>query len=194
YKPQNPVELAIIIAMIIALFAFSSPFTGPAIILALLAFQRQIGKLRTSTLLVTLGTVGLLEHPGFSIIFALGLGGVVPEAYELVLTQHASQHFFMAAIYTLIALALILFIAWDGFLHGRRSAWFAILGVLLVGGGAELLAGAFIFQMGAPFYALFGIPVKGFGWASLYLYLIAWPCALAVSFRSIFGKSKDEPV
>jgi len=187
------ITLTIIIAIIIALFAFSSPFTGPAIILALLAFQRQIGKLRTSALLVTLGTLGLLEHPGFSIIFALRLGGVVPEAYGLVLTQHAEQHFFMAGVYTLIAMALILFIAWEGLLHGRRTAWYALLGVLLLGGGAELLAGAFIFQMGFPIYALFGIPVKGFGWQFLYLYLIAWPCALAVSFRPIFGKSEEGP-
>jgi hypothetical protein len=184
------ITLAIIIAMVVVQFAFPSLIIDSAIIIALLAFQKQIGKLRTAALLVTFGTVGLWEHPGFSIIFALKLGGVVPDAYELILTRHASQHFFMAAIYTLIALALILFIAWDGLLHGRRSAWYALLGVLLVGGGAELLAGAFIFQMGAPFYALFGIPVRGFGWQSLYLYLIAWPCALVLSFRPIFEKSK----
>ena len=167
------ITLAINIAIFIALFAFSSPFTGPAILIALLAFQRQIGKLRTAALLVTLGIVGLLEHPSFSIIFALRLGGVVSEAYGLVLTQHASQHFFMAAIYTLIAMALILFIAWDGLFHSRRSAWYTLLRVLLAGGGAELVAGAFIFRMGAPFYALFGIPVRGFGWEFLYLYLLA---------------------
>jgi len=187
------ITLAIVIAMIIAQFAFSSLFIDLAIIIALLAFQNQIGKLRTAALLVTFGTVGLWEHPGFSIIFALKLGDVVPEAYELLLTPHASQHFFMAAIYTLIALALILFITWDGLLRGHRSAWYAILGVLLVGGGAELLAGAFIFQMGFPIYALFGIPVRGFGWQFLYLYLLAWPCALAISFHPIFGASREEP-
>lgn len=188
------ITIVIIIAIIIAQFAFSSPFTGLAIIIALLAFQRQIGKPRTAALLVTLGTIGLLEHPAFSIIFSLRLGGVVPEAYQLVLTQHSKQHFFMAGVYTLIAMALILFIAWDGLLRGRRSAWWALLGVLLLGGGADLLAGAFIFQMGFPIYALFGIPVRGFGWEFLYLYLIAWPCALVVSFRPIFKKSNRETV
>jgi len=183
---------AIIIAIINAFFAFSSPVTGPIIIIALLVFQRQIGKLRTAALLMTLGTLSLLEHPGFSIIFALRLN-VVPEANELTLTQHSRLHFFMAAIYTLIAMALVLFIAWTGLRHGSRSSWYAILGVLLVGGGAELLAGAFIFQHGSPIYKPFGISIQGFGWQSLYLYLLAWPCALAVSFRPIFGKINDEP-
>jgi len=187
------ITITIIIAMFIAQLAFSSLVTGLAIITALLTFQRQIGKLRTAALLVTLGTVSILEHPGFSIIFALRFGGVVPEAYELVLTQHSRLHFFMAGIYTLIAMALILFIAWEGLLRGRRSAWFALLGVLLLGGGAELAAGAFIFQHGSPIYAPFEIPIKGFGWQFLYLYLIAWPCALVISFRPIFGTSKEEP-
>jgi len=193
-KRASPItDLVFIIAIIIALFAFSSPATGLVIVIALLAFQRQIGKLRAAALLMTLGTTSLLEHIGFPIIFALRLGNVVSEAYELVLTQHSRLHFFMAAIYTLIAMALILFIAWTGLRSGQRSACYAILGVLLVGGGAELLAGAFIFQHGAPIYTLFGIPIKGFGWQGLYLYLIAWPCALTVSFRPIFGKSKEEP-
>lgn len=186
------ITIATIIAILLAQFAFSSLIMVLVIIIALLVFQRQIGQLRTAALLVTLGTFSLLEHPSFSIIFALKLGSVVPEAYDLVLTQHSSQHFFMAGVYTLIAMALILYIAWDGLLHGRRSAWYTLIGVLLFGGGAELLTGAFIFQMGAPFYALFGIPVRGFGWQFLYQYLIAWPCALAVSFRPIFRKSKDE--
>jgi len=160
-----------------------------AIIIALLVFQKQIGKLRTAALLVTIGTVGLLEHPGFSIIFALRLD-VVPEASQLVLTSHSKLHFFMAGVYSLITLGLILFIAWTGLLQGRRSAWYAILGVLLVGGGVELLAGAFIFQHGSPIYAPFGIPINGFGWQFLYMYLITWPGALVVSFRPIFGKSK----
>lgn len=186
--------LVIIIAMIVAQFAFSSLITDLAMISALLAFQKQIGKLRAAALLVTLGTVSLLEHPGFSIIFALRLGGVVSEANELVLTQHSRLHFFMAGIYTLVAMALVLYIAWDGLLHGRRSAWWMLLVVLLVGGGAELLVGALIFQHGSPIYTPFGIPIRGFGWQFLYLYLIAWPCALAISFRPIFKKGKEETV
>ena len=189
-------SLITIVTIITIIIALISPFTGLvdlAIIIALLAFRRQIGKLRAAALLVTLGTISLLEHPGFSIIFALRLGGVVPEANELVLTQHSRLHFFMAAIYTLIAMALILYIAWDGLLSGRRSAWYALLGVLLVGGGAELLAGAFIFQHGSPIYVPFGIQIRGFGWQFLYLYLIAWPCALTVSFRPIFRKSREKP-
>jgi hypothetical protein len=139
---------------------------------------------------VTLGTLSLLEHAGFSIIFALGLD-VVPEASQLVLTQHSKIHFFMAGIYTLITMALIVFIAWTGLRSGHRSAWYAILGVFIGGGGAELLAGRFIYQHGSPIYALFGIPIMGFGWQFLDLYLVAWPAALAASFHPIFGKSKE---
>jgi hypothetical protein len=160
------------------------------IIITLLVFQRRIGKLRTAALLVTLGTVGLLEHPGFSIINAFGID---PSADAgLSIPPHAKLHFFMAAIYTLIAMALILFIAWTGLLHGRRSAWYVLLGVFLVGGAAELLAGAFIYQHGSPIYALFGIPISGFG-LEYYIYLILWPSALVVAFRPIFGKSNKEP-
>ena len=157
---------------------------GLAIIIALLAFQRQIGKLRTAALLVTLGTVGgLPEHPVFSILYLLE-----------VLTRHAKIHFFMAAVYSMIALALILFIAWEGLLRGRRTAWYVILGVLIVGGGSELMAGRFIYQHGSPIYAPFGIfSPSGWGWEYLYLYLLAWPSALVVSFRPIFGKSNKEP-
>ena len=160
------------------------------IIIALLVFQRPIGKLRTAALLVTLGTAGLLEHPGFSIIFALRWG-VVPEALHLVLTDHSRVHFFMAGVYALIALALIVFIAWTGLLHGQRTAWFAIFGAYIVGGAAELLAGSFIFQHGFPLYAPFGTPIRGYNWQFLYMYLVAWPVALVVSFRPIFGK-RDE--
>lgn len=168
-------------------------FIGFAIILALLVFQRQIGKLRSAALLVTLGSVGLLEHPGFSIIFALGLN-VVHESSELFLTQHSRIHFFMAGIYTLIALALILFNAWDGLLHGRRTAWYLMLGVFIIGAGAELLAGRFLYQHGAPIYAPFGISSpQGFGWGFLYLYLVAWPGALIVSFGPIFGTRGKVP-
>jgi hypothetical protein len=165
---------------------------GLAIIIALLAFQRQIGKLRTAALLVTLGIVGLLEHPGFSIAYTLGAKSL-PEARQLFLIPHAKIHFFMAAVYSLIALALILFIAWEGLLRGRRTAWYVILGVLIVGGGLELMAGRFIYQHGSPIYAPFGISIIGFGWEYLYLYLIAWTGALVVSFRPIFGKSNKEP-
>ena len=171
-----------------------SPFTdiiGLAIIIGLLVFRKQIGRLRAAALLVTLGAVGLLEHPVFSIINALQ---IQPLADQTLIPPHAKIHFFMAGIYTLIALGLILFISWTGLLRGSRATWYAILGILIVGGGTELLAGGFIFQHGSPIYAPFGIPIMGFGWEFLYLYLIAWPCALAVSFRPIFGKSKSESI
>ena len=93
-----------------------SLFTGAfvlAVIFVFLVFRSKVGELRTAALLVTLGTLGLLEHPGFSIIFALRWG-VVPEALHLVLTDHSRVHFFMAGVYALIALALIVFIAWTG--------------------------------------------------------------------------------
>jgi hypothetical protein len=67
------ITLAVIVAIIIIQFVFSSPFTGPVIIIALIVFQTPLGKLRSAALLVTLGALSLLEHIGFSIVFALGL-------------------------------------------------------------------------------------------------------------------------
>lgn len=96
----------------------------------------------------------------------------------------------MAGIYSLLALALILFIAWEGLLRGHRTAWYAILGALIMGGGSELLAGRFVYQHGSPIFAVFGVqdPI-GSGWDALYLYPISWASALVVSFRPIFGRS-----
>ncbi len=163
---------------------------GLAIIIALLAFQQRIGKLRTAAWLVTLGTVVLLEHPFFSILPALQL--FFPEG-NAVIHPHARLHWLMAGVYSLIALALILFIAWDGLQQGRRTAWYALLGALIIGGGSELLAGRFLYQHGSPIWLLFGVrePI-GFGWDALYLYIVSWTAALVVSFRPIFGRSSTE--
>jgi hypothetical protein len=98
----------------------------------------------------------------------------------------------MAGVYSLIAIALILIIAWDGLRHGSRTAWYAILGTLIIGGGSELLAGRFLYQHGSPIYRLFGVTeLQGFGWAFLYLYIISWIGALIVSFRSIFERNNN---
>jgi len=171
-----------------------SPILGLAvlaIIIALLIFRRKVGRLRTAALLVTLGTVGLLEHPGWSIINVFQIPGMADHGLQF--HDHSRIHFFMAAIYSLLTLVLILFIAWTGLVNGRRSAWYAILGVLIVGGGIELLAERFIYMHGNPIYALFGVPIRGFGWLFLNMFLITWPLALAVSFRPIFGHSNEKP-
>lgn len=163
---------------------------GLVIIIALFAFQVRIGKLRTAAWLVSLGTLVLLEHPTFPILYVLR--AVFPEGRQMVIIPHARIHFLMAGIYSLLALALILFIAWEGLLRGRRTAWYAILGALIIGGGSELLVGRFLYQHGSPIFALFGVedPI-GSGWDALYLYPISWAGALVVSFHSIFRSSNN---
>jgi hypothetical protein len=116
----------------------------------------ELWRLRAAALLVTLGIVGLLEHPYFSIINAFQ---IPPNADQgLLIPPHAKIHFFMAAVYSLIALALILFIAWTGLLHGRRTAWYAILGVFIVGGGWNSWQGAFFTSMVPPSMLPLGFP------------------------------------
>ena len=160
------------------------------IIITLLVFQRKIGKLLYRRLAGNLGHLGplgaswLLHHSMRSRSLQGRSGLLIP--------PHAKIHFFMAAIYTLSAMAFILFITWTGLLHGRRSAWYAILGVFLVGGGAEPLAGRSIFQHGSPSMLPSGIPIRGSSW-EYYIYLISWPSALAVSYRLIFAKRLKEP-
>jgi hypothetical protein len=64
---------------------------GLAIIIALLVFRRKIGRLRVAALLVTLGTVGLLEHPGFSIINAFQIHFAADQ--DLLIPPHAKLLF-----------------------------------------------------------------------------------------------------
>ena len=64
-----------------------------------------------------------------------------------------------------------------------------MLFALIAGGGSDLVLGGFWFQHGSPIYRLIGLEEQGgFGWQGLYLYIIAWTAALAISYRPIFTR------
>jgi hypothetical protein len=154
--------------------------------------QRTLSSLRSNTWrlnaaswLVILGAIVLLgEHPFFAIAYSVPL---ITNEGPMILLPHARVHFFMAGIYTTIGLVLLCVIARTLLREGRRAGWYAILFALLFGGGFDIFAGAFFYSHGFPFYKVFtGVPVQGFGWQYLYLYVVAWIVALLISFRPVF--------
>jgi len=159
------------------------------IVLALVAFRQRIGHARAASWLVTLGAVILLsEHPQFSILYAFQV--VYPEGQAMVLIPHARIHFALAGVYSILGLALLVAVTWQGLSRHNRLAWYAILAALVLGGGADLVLGALLYQHGSPLYAPFGIrEVQGFGWQLLYVYPVSWIAALVVSYRSVFPKA-----
>lgn len=163
-----------------------------AIAAALVGFRKRIGILRTASWLVTLGAFILLsEHPQFSILYALQ--AVYPEGQAMALIPHARIHFLMAGVYSLLCLALLVLFAWEGLSRQSKTTWYAILATLLIGGGADLISGATLYQHGFPVYTTFGInEVNGFGWQFLYVYLVSWIAALAISYRPVFHPGRLE--
>jgi hypothetical protein len=66
--------------------------------------------------------------------------------------------------------------------EGRREAWFLLLGVLVVGGGLEIILNG---PAGLLFQHGFGSNSRPGGMA-LFAYPVAWVTALAISYRPIF--------
>ena len=160
---------------------------GLAIVVVLVVMRKRIGELNAAFWLVVLGAVILLaEHPQFAI--AYGAQKIYPESQELVLLPHARIHFIMAGIYAIIALGLLVWVGHTFLRAGSKRAWYMLLAALLIGGGLDLFLGGSLYQHGSPLYALLGIQEQqGFGWQFLYVYVVAWASALAVSYRPIFA-------
>src|SRR6185503_18133701 len=86
---------------------------------------------------------------------------------------HATVHYFMAGAYTAIAGVLLGVIALTLFGEGRRSGWFVVLFVTLVGGGFEL-------KMNGPTGYLYHH-------IGLYAYVAAWLAALVIAYTPTFS-------
>ena len=157
------------------------------VVVVIVLLRRRLGELRAASWLVALGAFILFsEHPQFAILY--GLQAVYPEAQDLVLLPHAKIHFIMAGIYSIIGLTLLVYIAWTHLRAGKKSAWLALLVILLIGGGFDLYLGAIEYQHGSPIYRLIGLEESaGFGWQFLYAYIVSWAGALVVSFDRIFS-------
>jgi hypothetical protein len=125
------------------------------------------------------------EHPQFTLTYTADV--VWPEAKQLVLIPHARIHFFMAGIYAIIGLILLVVIARTLLREGRRAGWYALLFAVVVGGGIELIMGGLWYPHGSPLY--FQERPRLGGWLFLYVYLVAWVAALVLSYKPVFTKA-----
>jgi len=120
-----------------------------------------VGQLRAAGWLVTIGAVVVvMEHSGLTILDAGNLfneGDRLPIA--LLEKSHSRLHFFMAGIFTIIAMVLLVVVATTLLREARREGWYALLFVLLVGGAFKLPMGASWYPKGMPLFKLAGLSV-----------------------------------
>ena len=150
---------------------------APVVVLTLR--RTAMGSLNAAAWIAIWGlAIPVLEHSYF---------GITEGAVEL--TGHARIHVLMGLIYWPLA-AIGLAVALGTMLReGRRAAWFLLLGLLLVGGGTELLLNG---PAGLAFQHGFASDSRAEGMA-LFAYPIAWATALAIAYRPIF-QPRAEPV
>src|SRR5215831_2414209 len=111
------------------------------IIAVLLVLRRKrLGTLNVASWLVILGGLVIVaEHAQFALSYALALHPADP--YQPIPIAHARLHFFMAGVYTLIAVALLVVIARTLLKAGQPVGWLTVLLALLFGGGWDLVMG-----------------------------------------------------
>lgn len=142
----------------------------PVVVLALR--RGAMGPLNAATWIAAWGfVIPVVEHSYF---------GIAEGAAELA--GHPRVHVLMGLLYWPLA-AIGLAIALGVLLReGRRVSWFLLLGLLLVGGGSELLLNG---PVGVEFQHGFSSDSRPEGMA-LFAYPIAWATALAIAYRPIF--------
>lgn len=141
-------------------------------VLILVFARKSFGRLKTAAWLVTWGAMAMVgEHGG------IGMALLAEQAYRL--PDHARYHFFMAAIYTFIGAGALVVIAHTLLRAGKRAGWFAVFVAFIVGSIFEVFSGITTFAHGLPPDS---IPLG----LALYVYIIAWGCALAISFQPGF--------
>jgi hypothetical protein len=150
---------------------------SPVVVLAL---RRQaIGPLNAAAWIAMWGLfIPAVEHTYFGITGALD---------SFVPSEHARVHILMGLAYWAIG-AIGLAVAMGTLLReGRPEAWFLLLGLLVVGGGLEILLNG---PAGLVFQHGFG-PDSQPGGMALFAYPVAWVTALAIAYRPIF---RPQPV
>ena len=98
---------------------------------ALLLSRRRLGRMNTAAALVVWGALAASGEHG---MWAMRLA-IHERAWS---APHATVHYFMAGVYAGIAGVLLSVIALTLLREHRRSGWFTVLFVLLVGGTLEL--------------------------------------------------------
>ena len=136
---------------------------------ALLLFRRRLGLMNTAAALVIWGAIAASgEHGMWAMRLAI---------HERSWSEpHSTVHYFMAGVSAALAGVLLTVLALTLFRQGRRSGWFAVLFVTLVGGGLELVMngpGGYLYQH-----------------IGLYGYVVAWLSALVIAYTPTFSGSR----
>jgi hypothetical protein len=149
-------------------------------VLILIFARNSIGRLKTAAWLVTWGAMAMVgEHGG------IGMALLAEQANRLPV--HARYHFFMASIYTFIGAGVLVLMAHTLLRAGKRAGWFTVFVVFVVGSSFEVFSGITTYAHGLPPDS---IPLG----LALYVYIIAWGSALAISFQPEFiGLSGTAP-
>jgi len=155
------------------LVAFAVAAT-PIVVLTLR--RNGMGPLNAAAWLVAWGLlIPVLEHSSF---------GITEGAAEL--TGHARVHVLMGLVYWPLAAIGLAIVLGTLLSEGRRVAWYVLLGLLVLGGGMELLLNG---PTGLLFQHGIGSDSRPEGMA-LYAYPIAWAVALVIAYRPIFGPAR----
>ena len=151
---------------------------SPVVVLALR--RTAIGRLNAAAWIAVWGLlIPTVEHASF------GIAGAVD---ALVLSDHTRVHMLMGLAYWPLGAIGLAFAMGILLREGRREAWFLLLGVLVVGGGLEILLNG---PAGLWFHHGFGSDSRPAGMA-LFAYPVAWVAALAISYRPIFRREAGE--
>jgi hypothetical protein len=162
-------------------------------VIGLVRWRHRLGPLNAASWLVAYGALDVvIEHAGFTFSYTVGGPWHAEGIYEVA--PHARVHSFMAGVYAVLGMALLVVIARTMLRQRSRLAWWTLLMVLVVGGSLELITDGptgVLFRHGFPpppsancsMPANCSIPVG----TSLFAYLLAWAAALAISWRPIFA-------
>jgi hypothetical protein len=152
-------------------------------IVALVVRRQRLGLLNSASWLVAYGAlVAVGENAGWTFWYTLTY--LPPDA--VIWTSHAQGHAFMAAVYAVIGMTLLVVMARSMLRKGSRLAWGMLLFALLVGGSVELIVHGptgLIQPHTAPPNGVTGANL-------LFVYLFAWAAALIISWRPVFSHQR----
>lgn len=119
-----------------------------------------------------------LEDPSLVMWLASVTPSVDPGGAAALVQPHTRGHMYGAGVFALAALMLSVWIARTALRRGERWAWQALLAVLILGGGVDLVEVAFIYPHGFPLsFAPVGA-ARGFGWEQIAAWIGIWAFAL----------------
>lgn len=119
-----------------------------------------------------------LEDPALLLWLASVTPALDPDGAAGLVHPHLRGHMYGAGVFALTALMLSVWIARSALRRGESWAWQALLTVLILGGGVDLVEVAFIYPHGFPISAAPGGGGVGFGWEPIAAWIGLWAFAL----------------